>query len=145
MSALVFCALIIGDQCNARGRLGFDAVPCHTQCAVVERGTQMMHGAASQALSHRSDDNVPVTFAQHAGFSDGPAVLQGRAEINTAQQSAFRNVGRDLAHGVLLGKLFYALKPVITNRPGRGSQVDAANRFACQRNQRRGPLSIRPG
>ena len=43
---LFLCALIIGDERNARGRHGLDAVSCHANRAVVECGAQMMHCAA---------------------------------------------------------------------------------------------------
>ncbi|CAI8383921.1 MAG: Uncharacterised protein [Halieaceae bacterium] len=84
MGALVFCALIGGNECNTRRCLGFDAVPCQGDGTVVEGGTQVVHGIARQTLRHRRDDNMPVTFSEHAGFSDGLAVLQRGTQIYAA-------------------------------------------------------------
>ena len=85
VGAFVLSTFVIGNQSEARRRLGFDAIPCHGNDPMVEGGTQVVHGIARQTLRHCRDDDVLMTFAEHAGFCDGLAVLQCRAQINATQ------------------------------------------------------------
>ena len=75
MDEFLLCSFIRCNQGNTCGSLRIDAVASDGQLALIQCDTEVMNRISGKTLGNGCDDNTLVTFSQHAGLSDGFALL----------------------------------------------------------------------
>ena len=92
-------AFVERDKGDARRRRSGNSVPFDNDFAGIQHAGQPRRQCGRQPFRHRDDQNAAVCLGQQTALQDRTLGLQGRGEVQAAEQPVIRDIQRQPADG----------------------------------------------